>query len=225
MKRKAIVCFALMVLFLVSVFPMSLSSGAADSNGVSGFSSEQPTPDTWPMFHHDLTHSGNSNSTAPNTNQTLWKFNTGGAVDSPTVAGGMVYVGSYDHKIYALNASNGNPLWNYTTGGAVASSPAVAGGVVFVGSYDGNVYALNASNGNLIWNYRTSDMVVSSPAAAGGVVFVGSYDHVVYAFGPSPSTQTFTPKFPSVTVLTLIIVITLATALIGAVAYRRKRQV
>ena len=66
---------------------------------------------------------------------------------------------------------------------------------------------------------------ISTSAVANGVVFVGSYDHVVYAFGSSPNTQTFTPKFPSVTVLTLIIVITLAAALIGAVAYRRKRQV
>jgi outer membrane protein assembly factor BamB len=260
MKRKAIVCFALIVLFLVSVFPMSISSGD------SGFSSAQPTADTWPMFHHDLTHSGNSSSTAPNTNQTLWRYNTGGAVDSPTVAGGMVYVGSEDNKTYALNATTGAYIWSYTTGFYVDSSPAVSGGIVYVasedakvyafnastgalrwnyttgdmvmlsspavangrlyvGSYDGKVYALSASNGNPIWNYRTSDMVVSSPAAAGGVVFVGSYDHVIYAFGPSPSTQTFTPKFPSVTVLTLIIVITLAAALIGAVAYRRKRQV
>jgi hypothetical protein len=44
------------------------------------------------MFHHDLMHTGNSNSEAPNTNQTLWKFNTGGQVDSPVVAGGVVYV-------------------------------------------------------------------------------------------------------------------------------------
>jgi outer membrane protein assembly factor BamB len=134
-------------------------------------------------------------------------------------------VGSDDLKVYALSALNGNHIWNYTTGGAVASSPAVVSGVVYVGSYDGNVYALNASNGNLIWNYRTGDMVVSSPAAADGVVYVGSYDHLVYAFGPSPNEQKFTmTEFPWFAVLALIIVITLAAALIGAVAYRRKRR-
>jgi hypothetical protein len=46
MKRKAIVCFALIVLFLVSVFAMIIFSGAADSNGDFGFSSAQPTADT-----------------------------------------------------------------------------------------------------------------------------------------------------------------------------------
>ena len=59
---------------------------------------------------------------------------------SPAVANGVVYVGSTDNNIYALNAGTGALLWKYTTG-AVQSSPAVANGVVYVGSTDGNVYA------------------------------------------------------------------------------------
>jgi hypothetical protein len=85
--------------------------------------------------------------------------------------------------VYALEAATGVQLWNFTTGGDVASSPAVAEGIVYVGSYDGKVYALDASEGSLIWSYQTDDLVVSSPAAAEGVVYVGSYDHAVYAFG------------------------------------------
>ena len=34
----------------------------------------------WPMFHHDLTHTGYSTSTAPNTNQTLWNYTNGSYV-------------------------------------------------------------------------------------------------------------------------------------------------
>ena len=111
-----------------------------------------------------------------------------------SVANGVVYVGSGDNNIYALNASTGTVVWSYTTGGDVASSPAVADDMVFAGSYDGKVYALNASNGALWWSYLTGDMVVSSPAVANGVVYVGSYDHVVYAFGASPS-RTYTVTF------------------------------
>ena len=66
---------------------------------------------------------------------------------SPAVAGGVVFVGSYDGKVYALNASTGALIWSYTTGASVFSSPAVAGGVVYVGSDDRKVYALNASTG------------------------------------------------------------------------------
>ena len=53
---------------------------------------------------------------------------------SPAVVDGVVYVGSDDGNVYALNASSGAKLWNYTTGGDVYSSPAVVGGVVYVGS-------------------------------------------------------------------------------------------
>ena len=82
-----------------------------------------------------------------------------------------------------MDASNGKLIWNYTTGGEVASSPAVADGVVYVGSYDGKVYALDAMTGAFIWSYATGGMVVSSPAVANNVVYVGSYNHVLYAFG------------------------------------------
>jgi len=57
----------------------------------------------------------------------------------------VVYVGSYDGNLYALNASTGALLWKYMTGSPVyTSSPAVADGVLYVGSfYNGNLYAFH----------------------------------------------------------------------------------
>jgi outer membrane protein assembly factor BamB len=60
---------------------------------------------------------------------------------SAAVANGVVYVGSTDGNVYALNAKTGAKLWSGSTGNAVFSSPAVANGVVYVGSFDGKVYA------------------------------------------------------------------------------------
>jgi PQQ-like domain len=62
------------------------------------------------------------------------------------VADGVVFVGSLDHRIYALNASNGTLIWSYTTGDLVVSSPAVADGVVYLGSWDHKVYAFGSSS-------------------------------------------------------------------------------
>jgi serine/threonine-protein kinase len=59
---------------------------------------------------------------------------------SPAVANGVVYVGSWDNDVYALNAKTGDLLWSYATGAGVDSSPAVANGVVYVGSGDSNVF-------------------------------------------------------------------------------------
>jgi outer membrane protein assembly factor BamB len=59
------------------------------------------------------------------------------------VANGVVYVGSDNGNVYALNASTGSKLWSYTTGRSPysTSSPAVVNGAVYVGSWDGKVYA------------------------------------------------------------------------------------
>jgi outer membrane protein assembly factor BamB len=132
--------------------------------------------DSWPMFHHDLAHTGESSSTVPDTNQTLWTFFAGGAiVSSPTVADGIVYVGSSNNITYALNASTSALVWKYTTGNSIIlSSAAVADGIVYIGSEDGDVYALNASTGTLVWNRKVGSLVWSSPTVANGIVYVGS---------------------------------------------------
>ena len=69
----------------------------------------QSSIDWWPTYHHDSTHSSFSTSTGPLTNQLLWSYKTGGLVDysSTAVINGVVYVGSDDHYLYALNAATG----------------------------------------------------------------------------------------------------------------------
>jgi outer membrane protein assembly factor BamB len=145
---------------------------------------------SWPMWRHDPAHS----STAPEgpSNLTLaWKFETNGAViSSPSVADGIVYVGSQDKNIYALGAWSGNLIWNFTTQGAIESSPAVANGKVYTGGDDGYVYCLDAYKGTLLWKtfvhgdlpYTYGSLVLkSSPAVVGNRVYIGSLDGYLYA--------------------------------------------
>jgi peptide/nickel transport system substrate-binding protein len=130
---------------------------------------------SWPMLHHDLTHAGYSDSPAPNTNQTLWKYTTSSSVfTSPAVVDGKVYFGSYDRNVYCLDALTGTRIWNYTTGGDVGSSPTVVDGRVYIGSGDYNVYCLDAYSGALIWNHTLEFCIYSSPAVAYGRVYIGS---------------------------------------------------
>ena len=100
------------------------------------------------------------------------------------MANGVVYVGSGDYNIYALNACTGVLLWNYHVGVIAVSSPAVANGVVYIGTNYEDVYALNARTG--VCSGATHRMRVdSSPAVANGLVYVGSWDHNVYALDAS----------------------------------------
>lgn len=114
-----------------------------------------------------------------------WSFATSGPVSSPTVANGLAYVGSYDHKVYALNASTGAKRWSFTTGDVVNSPPTVASGLVYVNSWDRTMYALNAATGAKRWSFTTGAQEASSPTVVNGLVYVGSANGKVYALNAS----------------------------------------
>lgn len=100
----------------------------------------------------------------------------------PTVVDGIVYAGSTDNNLYAIDVATGAKRWAFSTGGSITlSSAAVAHGVVYVGSEDHKLYAIDAARGTLLWSYSTGSSSISSPAVANGAVYVGSGDRAVYA--------------------------------------------
>lgn len=124
----------------------------------------------------------------------LWRHEIGGPVwSAPTVVDGVVYFGSEDQHVYALDATTGSVLWRFLTEHEVYYSPTVHDGVVYVASSwgyaKGNspVYALDAATGELLWLYRVSGFVGSSPTVGEGLVFVGSSDGHIYALMPIPA--------------------------------------
>ena len=114
----------------------------------------------------------------------LWSYVVNGSSVPPAVADGIVYFGSADDNVYALNARNGAPHWTFKTGAFVSSSPTVVAGVVYVGSGDGKLYAVNARTGGELWSYATGGYV-TQPAVADGIVYIGSADDNVYALNAS----------------------------------------
>jgi outer membrane protein assembly factor BamB len=144
---------------------------------------------------------------------------------SPVVSNGVVYVGSFDHKLYAFDAAGAmnctagppktcGPLWTAATNGLVSSSPAVANGIVYVGSFDYHLYAFDAAGsmnctGVLpaktcapLWIATTNGELGSSPAIAKGLVYVPTGD-TLYAFDAAgsvnctggPPTKTCSPRW------------------------------
>ena len=115
----------------------------------------------------------------------IWTFTTGGPVlAAPAVVDGVVYAGSDDGSLYALDADSGDLLWSFATGGPILSIPAVVYGTVYVGSNDNHLYALDAATGEELWRYDTGDWVQSAPARGDGMVYFpaqGEYDWTVHA--------------------------------------------
>ena len=112
-----------------------------------------------------------------------WIFSTGYSVwSSPTVQNDVLYIGSQDHNVYAIDANTGVQKWVFPTNDAVAwSSPVLVNGILYIGSQDHNVYAIDAKTGQKKWAFPTGDMLLRSPAVANGVLYIGSVDHNVYA--------------------------------------------
>jgi len=159
------------------------------------------------MFRVDPAHSGIYPGAGPRQfHHVKWRFATGDrVVSSPVWSDGVLFFGSDDGNVYAVDAASGRQVWQFVTGGPVPSTPAVAGGVVFVNSYDGRFYAIDEKSGRLKWKFRTGgerrfeakgihgmqpknqtiadpyDVYLSSPVVAAGAVYFGSGDGNVYA--------------------------------------------
>ena len=128
----------------------------------------------WAMFHSNAAHDGIGQGASVASPKLLWNFTTGDAVNSsPAVVHGIVYFGSYDGFVYALDAVNGRQIWNYSDSNSGSdASPAVANGVVYIGDECNNFYALNAEDGKNRWNFSAL-AVVGSPTVDNGRVYIG----------------------------------------------------
>lgn len=155
------------------------------------------------MFMKNSQHTGNYNSLSVKAEpKILWKVKTDGQViSSPVLVDDMLYVGSEDHKVYAIDATEGTVKWTYETNGPVSSTPLVTQGKVLFLSYDGFFYALNRTDGELVWKFKTRgeskfkvkdyyngsfkpdfwDFYLSSAIVNNDQVYFGSSDSHVYA--------------------------------------------
>jgi outer membrane protein assembly factor BamB len=136
----------------------------------------------------------------------VWAFDTEGVsidskaagfdrtsiVSSPAVGDDLVFVGSRDAHLYAVDRRTGEKRWRFghkiddmegtPEVSWVLGSPALTNGLVLVGSSDGRFFdALREGSGEEIWRFRTPGNVLSSGTVAGGVVFFGCEDGHLFA--------------------------------------------
>ncbi len=90
------------------------------------------------------------------------------------VAGEILYLGTHDGHVLALDRSTGRKRWSFAADDSVLAAPSLDAGRLYFGSYGGHVYALDAGAGTLLWKHDTRRPVVSTPAVARGKVLVGS---------------------------------------------------
>ena len=117
------------------------------------------------------------------TGQLRWLRRIGPSESSPLVSGGVVYVGDWTGRVWALEAATGRVRWVAALHGAIKGSVARSGRSLYIGTYGGDVVALAARSGRVLWTSDGHGRIYSSPAVAYGRVYIGSLDGGVYAFG------------------------------------------
>jgi eukaryotic-like serine/threonine-protein kinase len=112
----------------------------------------------------------------------LWAFQTEDEIrGAPLYHLGSIYIGSYDHNLYSINAADGTMQWKFATDGGVVTRPAVNEENIFIGSEDKLLHVVSIRTGKVVWTYPTEGRVRSSPRVAEGHVFFGSDDYRIHA--------------------------------------------
>lgn len=115
-----------------------------------------------------------------------WKFKTIGARYFPkgeiqraaTIDNGIVYFGSRDYNLYALNAETGRGVWNLKQPqGWITAKPIVHNGNVYVGTSDAHIfYSINKDSGIVNWTIPTIMRVYGTATINKDIVYFGTFD-------------------------------------------------
>jgi outer membrane protein assembly factor BamB len=92
----------------------------------------------------------------------------------PLVAEGVVYVGSGDGSLHAVDATTGARRWRATTGGKIRGGAALDGERLVVGSADHFVYAFDRATGRELWKHDSGAEVEDEPLVVGDRIVVGN---------------------------------------------------
>lgn len=105
-----------------------------------------------------------------------WEIPFEGSRSEPVVYDGIIYIGSFDGAIYAIEPRSGKQIWRYQTGVGLTSGPEIimAPGKRFEDQ-------LGAALGALEKKGKGKREIDATPVIKDGTVYIGSKDHAFYA--------------------------------------------
>jgi outer membrane protein assembly factor BamB len=117
----------------------------------------------------------------------LWQFEAQHSIwSAPTYEDGVLYFGSLDKHVYALDAQTGDLIWQQLVAGSVSGRVAVGESLIYVGSFDKQLHALDKETGEIRWEVPeegTEDWIWASPVLEGDVVYYADKSGNIYAVG------------------------------------------
>jgi outer membrane protein assembly factor BamB len=123
------------------------------------------------------------------TGRELWSFRPGAIESSPLVVDGVIYFGSWDHYVYAIDVRTKKVKWRFRADDQLVAGPAYSHGTIYIPSSSGHLYAINAWTGRERWRassfsrFGRREYFYATPTVAYGRVFIGNADGYVYSYG------------------------------------------
>jgi len=122
----------------------------------------------------------------------IWKQKVDGAMAAPPLLDdGILYVGTFNGRAYALRADSGDLVegFEFRAENWIWSEPIMVDDQLFVTSLDGNLYALDPSTGTVLPSYpynsgeieNKADVLRAGPVEAGDLIVVTSQSGRVIA--------------------------------------------
>jgi alcohol dehydrogenase (cytochrome c) len=110
-----------------------------------------------------------------------WALNTGSSQPAPLVYSGVMYIPNPGGGVQALDAANGDFLWEYKrpdASGRPSRSIAIYDDKIFAATADAHIVALDARTGKVAWDHTVADSKLgyeytSGPIVAKGKVIAG----------------------------------------------------
>jgi outer membrane protein assembly factor BamB len=109
----------------------------------------------------------------------LWKRRIGSVSSRPVFGPKLMYVGTDDGHLVAMDPSTGAEKWRYGTRGPILEPPVVAGDLVILSNEADQVYAIDRETGAFRWVYKSEtpeEFTLRGHAGvtvAGDLVFTG----------------------------------------------------
>ena len=198
MKVKKL--FAALILFL---FFISIEAAAYNTNQNLNTEKEQvikqtlKSPHPWPMFRHDIKHTGQTNITGPTTPTISWKFHVdNGIVSSAAISNNdTIYIGTgwnlsslQQGSLYAFY-TDGRLKWKHTVSNGFFSSPAIGpSDIIYITSLDGDLYAIrdDQTEATTLWTKPLKFFFnLCSPVIdENGIIHVGSPSYEYFQIYP-----------------------------------------
>jgi outer membrane protein assembly factor BamB len=114
---------------------------------------------------------------------------------SPVLVDGVLFVGSTDGHMLAIDPVRGDTRWRIDAGAKIVAPAAPAGDCVIVGTMDGSLLALRRSDGAVVWRRKLAAGIVSAPVVHRETAIVGGRDYVLRAVRLTDGTDVWTQPF------------------------------